>query len=89
MSNRAEYLAGTNPVDKKSKLGLSAIREPDGVTIQWSAVVGKRYQLESSPKLVAPKWEVVTGETATGDLLRFKHTAPGARTQFYRVRLVE
>jgi hypothetical protein len=53
MSDYAEFLAGTNPTNAASNLKiLTATRQADGhVALEWSAVPGRSYQLESSSDL--------------------------------------
>jgi hypothetical protein len=51
MTDYEEFLAGTNPIDANSYLGiqeLSLANSPDGLVIKWSAIPGKSYKVQYS-----------------------------------------
>lgn len=88
-TNYDEYLAGTHPNDPTSVLRLGSVLHPNGtLRLTWTAVPGKRYQLESSATLDTP-FQRVPGfpRIATAELEQFDEPAsPNAR--FYRLRLL-
>jgi hypothetical protein len=91
-SNWAEFMAGTNPADPKSVLGVTArLEAPDGhLTLRWSTVLNKAYVLESSPTLGSPNWSTIqSGLTGTGGEMQFNPNPVPPYAQFFRVRLVQ
>ncbi len=59
MSDRDEFLAGTAPKDAESVFAIKSItRSPitGRLTIEWPAIVGKKYRLLNSPDLQAGVW---------------------------------
>jgi hypothetical protein len=93
MSDGAEVRAGTNPLDRFSVFTLrECVSTPDGGwRITWSAVPGKRYQLEYRDGLSDLSWKA-TGSviTADGEMVSVQDYAavPGS-SRLYRVRLIE
>ncbi|MBA4148314.1 MAG: autotransporter-associated beta strand repeat-containing protein [Verrucomicrobia bacterium] len=101
-SNRAEYLAKTNPKDAASLLRiLSAEQHPDGnVTLTWSAVGGVRYRIQCSdgnPTAFADTQEgddiEMDAETAESVSTQsftdtFLNGAPINSSRFYRIKVV-
>jgi hypothetical protein len=83
ISNAAEYIAGTDSTDKNSLLHLQvSLRESGHVTIAWTGVLGRIYQLQGSNDL--QNW---TGLTAaipgTGTTMSADDSASNVR--FYRL----
>ncbi|MEW6157571.1 MAG: hypothetical protein AB1813_09070 [Verrucomicrobiota bacterium] len=87
LTNRAEFVAGTDPRSNASRLYLTAHAEPNAVLLRWPSIAGKRYQLEGSPTLDSPAWIVITSGTATGAIMEFRHT--NQNIHFYRLRVLE
>jgi hypothetical protein len=91
MSNRAEYLAGTDPTSDASlfKFINVAARPAGGILVQWSSAENRIYVLERSPSLVQGYVPVATITNLTGgSALEFLDTDPQApAAAFYRIRL--
>jgi hypothetical protein len=87
MTNLAEYLAGTDPLDPASALRLTAQVEGNVLYLGFPTTVGKRYQLETTQKLLNSTWEIV-GEEFTGDGRPMQvQFAREEALRFYRIRL--
>ncbi|HSU56097.1 MAG TPA: thrombospondin type 3 repeat-containing protein [Candidatus Dormibacteraeota bacterium] len=93
MSNRQEYLAGTNPTNGLHRLQINAFSGAQGgtnVSATWSSVTNRFYFVEKTTNLLAPVW-VDSGlgvivPTATTTTRAFTDTSLPAR--FYRVEAV-
>ena len=59
MSDRTEYLAGTDPTDPHSLLKLTAAASPEdnGVKLTWTSAPGKMYTLLSRESLETGAWQ--------------------------------
>jgi hypothetical protein len=54
MSNRQEYLAGTNPNDSESRFAVVEVTAvPGGVRIEWSSEPGRTYRIRRAASLLA------------------------------------
>jgi Fn3 associated len=96
VSNLAEFLAGTNPVDSNSRLCLAAHRQLNTgngsplLTLRWPSCPNKRYTVEAASSLTSGYWtELGSGLVGTGQELEFTPAAPADSTQFFRVRVSE
>src|SRR5690606_28401288 len=59
-SDADEAIAGTDPNDASSFLRVvSEVQADDQLTIGWSSVPGKTYQVQSSPALTSGSWSAV------------------------------
>ena len=91
MTNRAEYLAGTDPTSAASQFKFInvAARPEGGVLIQWSSAENRIYVLERSPALLQGYAPVATITNLTGQsTLEFIDSEPQApANSFYRIRL--
>jgi hypothetical protein len=92
MSDSAEYLAGTNPVDKQSALVITQIGklgEPKRL-ITWMAIPGKTYTIQYKANLNASAWENLAGTIKADSFTASKSddTINGSEQRFYRVLLV-
>ena len=86
-SNRAEFLAGTDPGDAASLLRVTAQKQVAGIKIEWPSVAGKAYQVQYKEDLSVPEWTNLGGVvTATGDFSSLVDTSTGSK-RFYRVTL--
>ncbi len=88
MDNAAEDVAGTNPFDPKSIFKVMNITRPDAntVSVTWSSVSGKHYQLESAP---APNGTYVSiGNQITANGSTTNESVTATTPAFYHVRVV-
>jgi hypothetical protein len=82
-SNKAEFQAGTDPINADSVLRVTIQPTSGGLLLQWNASVGSVYQLQSSADLKA--WEDAAGPAfAAGDTASSVIPA-SAPTAYYRV----
>lgn len=85
-----EALAGTDPNAHGSVFGINRVEITGGsISIAWSSVSGREYQLEGSDDLTAATWqplgEPITAGSATTQTTITVSTAP---KMFYRVRVL-
>lgn len=81
MSNAAELLAGTDPLDPSSVLRATLARSGPNIVITWETKPGRTYKVQSRPSIASGSWT----NTATG-LTEGQYTeafTPPAK--FYRV----
>ena len=84
MSNTAEELAGTDPLDANSALRILSLA--DGNLLTWSSISGKTYRVWATTSLAAdfvPISGVVTAAAPTAACL---DTAGTNSIKFYRVQ---
>jgi hypothetical protein len=90
LSNKEEYLAGTNPTNSLDRLEITAFSSaPDGTTarITWRSVLTREYLVQKTTDLTVPVWTdsglglVVPGGASTTRAL----TDTNAAQRFYRV----
>ena len=93
MSNRQEYLAGTNPNNPLDYLKITAQSFGPGgatATLTWNSVLTRQYYIEKTLKLTPPTWSdsglglILPGGAST--MGTFSDT--NAPMRFYRVRAV-
>jgi hypothetical protein len=90
--NWMEYLAGTDPTNSLSRLAFQLPGSPGGPSnpapLSWLSAPGKNYVVETSSTIAPAHWFAITG-TIPGDGYEksFQPPAPGAGSQFYRLRL--
>ena len=87
--NLAEALAGTDPLDASSRFHTTAA-QPDSsgnLVLRWASVVGKSYQIESSPDLAVWTTRPGTFTGAGNELGAVVHPAgsPLETKQFWRI----
>ncbi len=91
-SNQQEFHLGTSPVDSNSAFRIGvAQRVEAGLSVSWSAVPGKRYQIFVSPSLAPPDWQpqgaiVVAQDSET--VITRTATVPESSEYFLRIGLV-
>lgn len=89
MSNLAEYLAGTVPVEPNSRLTLSTERAGGDIRVSFTAKAGRAYRLQGRDGLGGPWVDLVSAAAATADRT-VQHLQSGISSQtnrFYRVTL--
>jgi Tol biopolymer transport system component len=91
LTDRQEYLAGTDPTNKGSVLQVVTITPVSGgpVTLLWSAVPGKNYKIQYKNDVNYPWTELpdaITAASTTASAL--DATAAQVARRFYRVVLV-
>jgi hypothetical protein len=47
MTNLAEFIAGTDPRNAASRLSASVLRAPTGYVLQWTAMPGRLYKIQT------------------------------------------
>jgi len=57
LSNREEYVAGTNPADARSRLYLAALRLAASVVVRFEAMPGRTYVVQYTDSLDAASWQ--------------------------------
>jgi Tol biopolymer transport system component len=92
LDNRAEYQAGTSPINNTSVLRVLTLTAlSTGVkTILWSAIPGKQYQVQYKDNLSQPAWtDLPAAPAAIGTQGSATDTGAGAVPhRFYRVIIV-
>lgn len=92
-SNLAEYVAGTNPLNSKSRLELSApeVRHSGGVSefvLKWRTTPGRSYLVEWSAEVQGGVWNVLADDVdGDGEVHEVSTSSTGTKASFYRVRL--
>ena len=87
LSNLAEVLAGTSPVDADSYFALSAINPVAGTggsqfVVRWYGVAGKTYTLHKSTNLLSGFTAVQTGIVGSYPVNSFTDTVAGAAAYY-------
>ncbi len=91
MSNKQEYLAGTNPTDSADKLAITSFSIASGgttVNLTWDSVATRCYTIEKELDLSSSTWVdsglgLITPDGATTSRMFSDVTAP---MRYYRVR---
>jgi Tol biopolymer transport system component len=92
LTDRQEFLAGTNPINDTSVLrvlSLTAVR--DGTTtVLWSSVPGRTYRVQFKDSVADPSWQDVAGAVLAGASTASKSVPaePTSGQRFYRVLCV-
>ncbi len=93
LSNRQEFLAGTNPTNANDFLRIAGVQKLDStnVLISFTSSPGKKYNLERSPNLSPGAWSTMaTNVAGTGGIVQVTNVVVNPATQrFYRVRLAQ
>jgi hypothetical protein len=89
-NNADEDVAGTNPFDAVSVFRIVEVTRPgvSSITVTWSSVAGKVYQVEKASSPVGTYAPVGPAQTATVATSSFTDTSGGPAPQFFRVRIV-
>ena len=85
--NYSEYLSGTSPVDGQSVFKINGfLCSSNTVSVDFSSVSGRRYQLERTISLLLPTWETLFYNiTGTGVEQTFQAAVTQSPSEFYRV----
>jgi hypothetical protein len=81
-----EVMAGTNPL--VPNFGFSISCQPQGTNalkLSWYSDVGTSNDLEFSPTLEPPSWQVIASFGPPARLIRYTNTIPTNSSGFYRV----
>ncbi len=85
--NRAEYLAGTDPTDAASVLGLELVRD-EGFLLRFVARANLTYTIQSRADLRDSQWQTFTNLTSV-ESTRWRQiplpAEPGGGRKFYRL----
>jgi len=88
LSNREEYLAGTDPRDALSYLKVDRLTAGAGLpTLEYRAVSNKTYSILWKPSLDSGNWSVLTNPPAypTNRLEQVIDPTPGVGRRIYRL----
>ena len=86
LSNGAEDLAGTNPLDAHSVLRIVSLDQSRQVT--WSSIAGRSYQVQATAALTNGLAAISPVILATGDTASFLDTVATNLTRYYRVQVL-
>ena len=86
MTNGAEALAGTNPLDANSVLRIVSFT--GGNLVSWSSVPGKIYQVLATPNLTTGLTPISGSITATVSVTSFPDPTATNAAKFYRVQVL-
>jgi subtilisin family serine protease len=94
MINRDEWVAGTNPTNRASRLQFESREVPrtsNGFRVLWQSVAGKRYWLGSTEALAASPLftPLVSNLLSTASTTEFLDERPAVPSRFYRVGVQE
>lgn len=83
VSNRNEFLAGTDPTNPNSVLRVRLSSTPQGLFASWNTEPGLMYQLQSSPDLTS--WTNVGGPRFAAGSVDSLTVGAGAAPGYYRI----
>ena len=89
MTDYAEFIAGTDPTNAASKLIFTSVTPitNHSVQIQWAAIPGRSYQVQTSTNLNT--WTPISGWLqAASSPMTFSTTNSTERTRLYRVQVL-
>lgn len=91
ISNRDEFLGGTDPLNAASATRIVRVQMEEGdVCLFFTSVTGKAYRIECAEEMISGRWTpVVEHISGNGGIVEARHRADGgARNLFYRVRVL-
>src|SRR4051812_28040726 len=83
ISNLDESVAGTNPLDSKSRPTLSIALSGTNAISSWSSVLGKRYQLFANDTLNPAGWQPIATVSGTGATMAIADAIAQAQQFFH------
>ena len=98
LSNLAEYLAGTNPMENDPKVAGARLQllppetrtvggQPT-IAVRWLSASGRTYVVESTDDITAPNWTVLAdNHPGDGQVTEVLDPHPPNTPRFYRLRL--
>lgn len=88
LSNRQEYIAGTDPTRRGSTLKLRGSASRNGHNLQFQSVSGRHYRIEACATLNANTWTPIANNIpGTGDTITIHDNTP-ASCRFYRIHVI-
>lgn len=90
MSNSQEFIAGTDPMDKRSRLRVFAFNlESGNPVLSFESLLGQHYGVEFSENLVNGSWTALNSNVwgRTDSTTLTDTNAAGHNQRFYRVRV--
>lgn len=88
-TNLSEFQAGTSPISGSNRFAITDQNFPSATSfqIQWQAIMGKVYEIQTSPDLV--NWTTVNTLTATSASMTWTHSGlNGIAKRFYRMKVL-
>jgi hypothetical protein len=87
MSNMAEDIAATNPLDSNSVLRITSLS--NGNLLTWASVSNTAYQVEAATNLSGSFIPISNVITATGSTATYLDSPATNAAKFYRVKVVQ
>ncbi len=92
MPNWQEYLAGTDPLTRASRLAFTQAEHhltggQKQVSLRWMTVPGRVYEVCAAASPDAAVWTPRTNITGDGNEAQFTETATDGEARFYRLRI--
>jgi hypothetical protein len=90
-TNLAEWKAGTNPLSAASifRLSFAGAIGANTISLKWSSVPGKRYQVQYSDDLGKSSWTNLGDPVVAGSDAASANAATSGDSRFYRITLLE
>ena len=86
ISNRDEYISGSNPRDPRSSLKLDQVLVEGRTTIRFTAMANRTYTVEYTESLSPPIWTVLTNVPSRNSSSIFEISDPPVdAVRYYRI----
>jgi hypothetical protein len=85
VDNLSEFRAGSNPLDRFSRLRLSSTPSGNGIKLVFPTGTDRNYIIECTPTF-GGTWTPIWTNSGDGGVREFTHTPPTGAPLFYRVR---
>lgn len=90
-SNRAEFVAGTDPRQRASRFGVELVRtEPSKIIVRFECAAGRQYSILRASNLAGPQWstiETLPRSSQSGPVQFSLDAPPENGAAFYRVEI--